>query len=100
MSKKTVDLSQIENVAKQIDLEIDGVSENDFSKVKEIFASIKKILRDFIERNKENEDKQAIDDLENEIKKLEIEKSGYEIKLKDANNLETELSEQYSYFEK
>jgi chromosome segregation protein len=97
MSKKTVDLSQIENVAKQIDLEIDGASENDFSKVKEIFASIKKILRDFIERNKENEDKQAIDDLENEIKKLEIEKSGYEIKLKDANNLEVELSEQYSF---
>ena len=84
MSKKTVDLSQVENVAKQIDLEIDGVSENhDFSKIKEIFSSIKKILRDFIEKN--------------EIKKLETEKNGHETKLKDADNSETELSEQYSF---
>ena len=98
MSKKAVDLSQVENISKQIDLEIDGVSESqDFSRVKEIFASIRKILRDFIERNKENEDKQAISDLENEIKKLESEKGGYEAKIKESNNLETELSEQYSY---
>jgi len=98
MSNKTVGLSQVENISKQIDMEIDGVTEShDFSKIKEIFTSIKKILKDFIERNKENEDKQAIIDLENEIKKLEDEKSGYEIKLKEANNLETELSEQYSF---
>jgi chromosome segregation protein len=98
MSKKTVDLSQVENVYKQIDLEISDVKENiDFSKVKEIFATIKKILKDFIEKNKENEDKEAITDLENEIKKLEEEKKGHEIKLKDANNTETELSEQYSF---
>jgi len=97
-SMKTVDLSQVENVYKQIDLEIEGASQqSDFSKIKEIFASIKKILKDFIEKNKENEDRQAITDLENEIKKLESEKSGYEIKIKEANNLETELSEQYSF---
>ncbi len=98
MSKKTVNLSEVENVSRQIDLEIDGVFESsDFSKIKEIFTSIKKILKDFIERNKENEDKQAIIDLESEIKKLEEEKGGYESKLKDAGNSETELSEQYSY---
>lgn len=98
VSKKTVDLSSVESVYKQIDLEINSVSENtDFSKVKEIFSSIKKILRDFIEKNKDNEDKQAILDLEVEIKKLEDEKSGYEVKLKEANNLETELSEQYTF---
>jgi chromosome segregation protein len=98
MSNKTVNLSQVENISKQIDLEIDGVTEShDFSKIKEIFASIKKILKDFIERNKENEDKQAIIDLENEIKKLEDEKGDHEMKLKEANNLETELSEQYSF---
>ncbi|MFA5652193.1 MAG: AAA family ATPase [Candidatus Paceibacterota bacterium] len=98
MSKKTVDLSQVENVARQIDLEIDEVRENhDFSKIKEIFSSIKKILKDFIERNKENEDKHAILDLENEIKKLETQKNDHESKLKDANNSETELSEQYSF---
>ncbi len=97
-SLKTVDLSAVENISKQIDLEIDGVNEShDFSKIKEIFSSIKKILRDFIERNKENEDKQAITDLEEEIKKLESEKKGHEEKLKEANNIETELSEQYSF---
>ncbi len=97
-SMKTVNLSEVENITKQIDLEIDGVSgSSDFSKVKEIFSSIKKILRDFIEKNKENEDKQAITDLENEIKKLESEKAGYETKMKEANNQETELSGQYSF---
>jgi chromosome segregation protein len=98
VSKKTVDLSQVENVFKQINLEIDGVNENfDFSKVKEIFSSIKNILRDFIERNKDNEDKQAIIDLENEIKKLVSEKNDYEYKLKETNNTELELSEQYTF---
>jgi chromosome segregation protein len=98
MSSKTVNLYEVENIYKQINLEMEGVSENhDFAKIKDIFFSIKKILKDFIERNKENEDKQAITDLENEIKKLEDEKKGYEIKLKEANNLETELSEQYSF---
>ncbi len=98
VSKKTVDLSQVENVFKQINLEIDGVNENfDFSKVKEIFSSIKNILRDFIERNKDNEDKQAIIDLENEIKKLVSEKNDYESKLKETNNTELELSEQYTF---
>ena len=97
-SMKTVDLSQVENISQQIDLEIDGVNESrDFSKIKEIFASIKKILKDFIERNKENEDKEVIIDLENEVKKLESEKKNHEEKLKEANNLEVELSEQYSY---
>lgn len=98
MSKKTVDLSQVENVYKQIDLEINEVSEHyDFSKIKEIFASIRKILKDFIENNKEKEDKQAIIDLENEIKKLVAEKDGFESKLKESNNLETEFSEQYTF---
>ncbi len=98
MSAKTVDLSAVENIAKQIDLEINDVENiSDFSKVKEIFFSIKKILRDFIEKNRENEDKQATLDLENEIKKLEVEKKNHEIKLKEADNLETELSEQYSF---
>lgn len=98
MSSKTVNLSEVENISKQINLEMEEVMENhDFAKIKEIFFSIKKILKDFIERNKENEDKQAINDLENEIKKLESEKKGHEVKLKEANNLETELSEQYSF---
>ena len=98
MSKKTVDLSQVENVYKQIDLEIEEANSiTEFSKIKEIFISIRKILSDFIERNKENEDKQAILDLENEIKKLELEKTGYEVKIREANNTETELSEQYAF---
>ena len=97
-SMKTVNLSEVENLSKQINLEIEEVSENiDFSKIKEIFSSIRKIIKDFIEKNKENEDKQTVIDLENEIKKLENEKGGYEIKLKETGNIETELSEQYSF---
>ena len=98
MSKKTVNLFEVENVSKQIDLEIaDATEDADISKIKQIFVSIKKILRDFIEKNKESEDKEAIAELEIEIKKLETEKNGYDTKLKEANSLETELSEQYSY---
>jgi len=98
VSKKTVDLSSVESVYKQIDLEINGVSEvSDFSKVREIFSTIKRILKDFIEKNKDNEDKQAIFDLESEIKKLEDEKAGYDVKLKEAGHTETELSEQYTF---
>lgn len=98
VSKKTVDLSSVENVYKQIDLEMAGASEgSDFSKIKEIFSSIKRILKDFIEKNKDNEDKQVILDLESEIKKLEDEKGGYEIKLKEAGHTEVELLEQYTF---
>ena len=98
MSKKTVELSSVENITKQIDLEIESVNEtSDFSKIKNIFNTIRQILKEFIEKNKENEDKQAILDLESEIKKLEGEKTEYETKLKESNNLEIELLEQYTF---
>ena len=97
-SNKTVALAQVESIAKQIDLEIDGVFESaDLSKVKDIFRSIKKILRDFIDRNKESENKQATADIESDIKNLESEKAGYEAKIAETSKLETELSEQYSF---
>jgi chromosome segregation protein len=97
-SNKTVVLSQVENVAKQIDLEIDGVLESaDLSKIKDIFRAIKKLLRDFIDKNKDGENKQASADIESDIKNLENEKKGYEEKIIEANKLETELSEQYSF---
>ncbi|MBU0546861.1 hypothetical protein KJ735_01645, partial [Patescibacteria group bacterium] len=51
-------------------------------------------------KTRENEDRQAIIDLENEIKKLETEKENSEIKLKEINNSETELLEQYSLLQK
>lgn len=98
VSNKTVALSQVESVAKQIDLEIDGVLENaDFSKIKDIFRAIKKLLRDFIDKNKDAENKQATEDIESDIEKLESEKKGYETKITEADKLETELSEQYSF---
>ncbi|MFA6430336.1 MAG: AAA family ATPase [Candidatus Paceibacterota bacterium] len=98
MTNKTVLLSQVENVTKEIDLEIDGAFEtSDISKVKEIFRNIKKLLKDFIERNKESENKQAEQEIESDIKGLESEKGGYELKIKDAEKLETELEEQYVF---
>jgi chromosome segregation protein len=98
MTNKTVLLSQVENITKEIDLEIDGAFEtSDISKVKEIFRNIKKLLKDFIEKNKESENKQAEEEIENDIKGLESEKSGYELKIKDAEKLETELEEQYVF---
>jgi len=98
MANKTVLLSQVENITKEIDLEIDDVFEtDDISKVKEIFRTIKKLLKDFIEKNKENENKQATDEIENDIKTLESEKGGYELKIKDAEKLEIDLEEQYVF---
>jgi chromosome segregation protein len=97
-SKKTVELSQVENIAKQIDLEIDSVWENlDISKIRDIFQNIKKVLKEFIDRNKENEDRQAINDLESEIKNLENEKKDYEQKISEISKLEIDLSEQYTF---
>ncbi len=98
VSKKTVELSQVENVIKEIDLEIDSVWDNlDVSKVKDIFQNIKKILKDFVDKNKENEDTQAIKDLENEVGNLENEKKNYEQKITEISKLETDLSEQYTF---
>ncbi|MDD4803646.1 MAG: AAA family ATPase [Candidatus Pacebacteria bacterium] len=97
-SKKTVELNQVENISKQIDLEIDSVWNNiDISNIKNIFENIRKILKNFIDTNKETEDRQAINDLENEIKNLEVEKKSYEIKISEAQKLETELLEQYTF---
>ncbi len=97
-SKKTVELNQVENVSKQIDLEIESVWNNvDLSNIKSIFQNIKKILKDFIDRNKETEDRQAINDLKNEIKNLEVEKKGYEVKISETQKLEVELLEQYTF---
>ena len=97
-SRKTVELNQVENISKQIDLEIESVWNNvDVSNIKNIFQNIKKILKDFIDRNKETEDRQAINDLENEIKKLEVEKKSYEAKISEAQKSEVEFLEQYTY---
>jgi len=97
-SKKTVELMQVENVAKQINLEIESISEgSDFSKVREILGSIKNILKNFIEGHKESEDKETINGLENEIKNLEVEKNEQENKITEVLRLETDLSEQYSF---
>jgi len=97
-SKKTVELIGVENIARQIDLEIDGAMQSsDIGKIKEIFRSIKTILRDFIEKHKETEAKQEINDIESEIKDLENEKKGHEAKIADTIQLETELSEQYAF---
>jgi len=95
---KTVELGSVEHMAREIDLEIDGVMQSsDIGKIKEIFASIKKILKNFIEKHKETEAKQEINDLEDEIKKLETEKKGYESKISETTKTETELSEQYTF---
>ena len=97
-SKKTVELMQVENVARQINLEIESIFDgSDFSKVREIFGSIKNILKNFIDGHKESEDKETINDLESEIKKLEVEKNEQEKKIGEAVQLETELSEQYTF---
>ncbi len=96
-SNKTIELSKVENIVREINLEIDGAGSDDISKVKNILESIKNILKKFIETHKESTDKKSADDLENEVKNLESEKKGYEEKLKEVNNLETELSEQYTF---
>ncbi len=95
-SQKTVELFKVENLAKEINLEIDAVYQNlDVSKLKSIFQSIKNILKNFIDTNRESES-QNTDDLNGEIKNLEIEKADHESKLKDIVRIEVELSEAYT----
>ena len=97
-SNKTIELSKVENMAKQINLEIEEATENaDVSKIKNILQSIKHILKTFLETHRENADKKEADDLEDEIKTLENEKKEYEIKLAKLSELETKLSEEYTF---
>ena len=96
-SQKSVELSRVENIAKQIDLEIEGVMQSsDISKMREIFHSIKTLLKNFIDKHKEDENREEKNDAEAEIKALEAQKKEEEAKIADANGRETELSEQYA----
>ncbi len=67
----------------------------DVSKLKSIFQSIKGILKNFIENNREAVSQNSTD-AHGEIKNLEIDKASYEMKLKEVLKLETELSESYA----
>ncbi len=96
--KKTVELASVENLAKQIDLEIDAAMQSpDPSKLRQIFSAIRKILSEFIQKHRETEAKQEMSDIENDVRKLEAEKKTNEAKMADADKMETELSEQYTF---
>ncbi len=97
-SNKTVPLHGVENIAKEINAEIDSFFENsDVSRIRSVFQTIKALLKNFIESHKETENKKATEDIEVEINSLEKEKTNHEGKLKDLSSLETKLSEQYSF---
>ncbi len=97
-TNKVVELGALENIVRQIDLEIEGGTQStDISKIRTVFATIKNLLKNFIENHKDVEAKAETADIESEIKTLEDEKKGYEVKITEINNLETELSEQYNF---
>jgi len=97
-SQKTIELTKVENIISEITLEMDRAMEiSDVSKIKNIFQTIKNIFKNFLKTHKEVVNKDADGDLEGEIVNLEKEKNEYEVKLFEASNLETELSEQYTF---
>ncbi len=97
-SQKTIELIKVENIISEITLEMDKALEiSDLSKIKDIFQIIKNILKNFLRTHREVVNKDVSGDLEGEIKTLEKEKDEYEIKLFGISNLETDLSEQYTF---
>ncbi len=97
-SQKTIELYHVENVTSEIGVQIDSIqNENDIVKIKNVLSSIKNILKNFLEKHKESERENSTKELEIEIENLEAEKGGYELKIKEIGDKETELSEQYSF---
>ncbi len=100
-AEKAVALREVENLAKEINLEIDSAfGYPDLSKLKDSLKSIKNTLSSFIEKHREGEHKADIGGLELEIKNLESEKSKIEGRMKEAENEETKLSEEYEFLRK
>ncbi len=94
---KKIELGKVESLAGEINKEIDSFFDSlDISKIKNIFQSIRGILKNFIESHKDGEDKKATDEIESDIRNLENEKKNYEHDLKALNSFEAELSEKYT----
>ncbi|MBU6370794.1 MAG: AAA family ATPase [Patescibacteria group bacterium] len=95
--QKTVELSSVETMAREIDLEASASAHADTGALKGIIESIRKIVRNFIEKHKAAEAKQELSDLEHEIKRLEEEKKAHEANMADAARAETGLAEEYAF---
>jgi chromosome segregation protein len=95
-AEKAVPLREIESIAKEINLEIDMVLERlDFSKIKNTLSSIKAIISNFLAKQHDGGHHPETKGLEEDIRALEAEKAGIESKAKEAEELETKLSEDY-----
>jgi chromosome segregation protein len=76
-SQKMITLRDVENMAKEINLEIDSVlNVGDLPKIKEILSSVKNILLSFLNKQKEGENHRDIGGLEEEIKNSMLKNQG------------------------
>jgi len=97
LKDRKVDLSSVENLFKMIDLEMREVeSSEDISKIKKFFSFVKTSFSDFIKKYS-NESDESLDELKDEVKKLENQKNEYEGKLSSVKQKEMEFSEQYTF---
>jgi len=95
--QRLIELSSVENLNKSIELEIQSVETmGDLSKVKEIFRNIRKLLSDFISRNRSTESDDSSEELKKEIKELESNKGEKEKVLSGLLILEQKLTTEYS----
>jgi chromosome segregation protein len=95
--QKLIELSSVENLNKSIELEIQGVETmEDLSKIKEIFRNIRKLLSDFISRNRSTESDDSSEELKKEIQTLEFSKGEKEKTLSEFVVLEQKLTVEYS----
>lgn len=100
--EKLIELSFVENLNKDIESQIQTVETmEDLSKIKEIFRNIRKILSDFISKNKglgPNND--TSEDLNKEIQTLELEKKEKEKQMSVFVELENKLVDEYDLLKK
>lgn len=95
--QKLIELSSVENLNKSIELEIQGVETiGDLSKVKEIFRNIRKLLSDFISRNRNTESDDSSEEVKKEINVLESNKNEKEKTFSELVVLEQKLTAEYS----
>jgi chromosome segregation protein len=94
---KTVSLSSVENMTREINLEISSVEQTgDLEKVRGIFAKIRALIKNFIEQNRTAENVSEQKELESEISGLKNKKTELDADLIRKTDEERKLLAEYN----
>ncbi len=94
---KNVDLSAVETLFNEVSLEIDqGNASDDLNIIKGILNKIKGVLKDFVNKNKDNRDEESLKELEREIVDLRQKKAEADTELFNLKNKEVEFTADYN----